>query len=136
MTERWARVEEHLKNAVLYERPHAAEAGEAWKRRLLARHGGAAVMLDADGPQVLRILIIFIPLVLLVLLMVISIWNFYTPPAGAAEGPAGWLRLSMQLLDIQLPAFNLWIFALIGAGVAGLTFLARGRLPNFLPLDW
>ncbi len=136
MTERWARIGEHLKNAALYEDDKAQPTGQAWKNRVLARHDGEALVLPSTGSSKLKPLLIFLPLVILVLLMVFSIWGAYTPASGDDDGPGGALKLAMQLLDIQMPAFNLWYLVILGAGISLLTFLVRGRTPNFLPLDW
>jgi len=135
MTERWARIGEHLKNAALYEDPDARPPGQAWRRRLLDHRGGEVIVLDR-GSSSLKPLLIFLPLVLLVLLMVFSVWGAYAPAAGDEDGPGGMLKLSMQLLDIQLPAVNIWYLLILGAAVTLITFIARGRAPNFLPLDW
>lgn len=135
MTERWARIGEHLKNAALYEDHGAPSAGQAWKHRLLARQGGESFALGR-GSSSLKPFLIFLPLVLLVLLMVLSIWNVYLPSSGDDDGPGGSLKLAMQLLDIQIPTFNFWYLAILGLGVTLITFLIRGRTPNFLPLDW
>ncbi len=134
MTERWARIGEHLKNAALYEDGKARVTGQVWKSRVLARHEGQALTLPAIGSSNLKPLLIFLPLVILILLMVFSIWGAYAPARG--DGPGGALKLAMQLLDIQMPSFNLWYLFVLGAAVSLLTFIVRGRTPNFLPLDW
>ncbi|MBC8367528.1 hypothetical protein H8E52_08965 [bacterium] len=136
MTERPARIGEHLKNAALYEDDKARITGQAWKSRVLARHDGEALTLPASGSPNLKLLMIFLPLVILVLLMIFSIWGAYAPDSGDDDGAGGALRLTMQLLDIQMPSFNLWYLVILGAGISLLTFLVRGRTPNFLPLDW
>ncbi len=135
MTERWARIGEHLKNSALYEDAEARPVGQAWKRRLLARQGGETLVLGG-GSSSLKPLLILLPLGLLILLMVASIWNVYLPPSGDDDGPGGALKLTLQLLDIRMPTLNLWFLVILGAGVTLLTFLIRGRTPNFLPLDW
>ncbi len=135
MTERWARIGEHLKNAALYEETGVRPVGQAWKRRVLARHGGEAIVMETSGSK-LKPLLIFLPLVLLVAMMVISVWGAYTPSAGDDDGPGGAVKLAMQLLDIQMPAFKLWYVVALGGAVTLITFLVRGRTPNFLPLDW
>jgi len=138
MTERWARVEEHLKNAALYESPDAAAPGEAWKRRLLARRNGETIAVAAAGRSPgMQALLIVLPLVILILVLALSTWSIYEPSAGGDEsGRGGWLRLSMQLLDIKLPVLKFWHLMAFGLGVTGLTFLVRGRLPNLPPMDW
>jgi len=136
MTERFSRIGEHLKNAALYENPSARPAGQAWKRRLLARQGVGAIGLDGGWSAGMRGLLIILPLILLVLLMVLSVWNLYAPSVGDDDGPGGAIKLAMQLLGIQAPAINIWYLMIFGAGVTLITFLARGRIPNFLPLDW
>jgi len=116
--------------------PKARVTGQAWKNRVLAHHGGQALVLPSSGSSNLKPLLIFLPLVILVLLMVFSIWGAYAPATGDDDGPGGALKLAMQLLDIQMPSFNLWYLVILGAGISLLTFLVRGRTPNFLPLDW
>ena len=145
MSDQWKRVEDHLREASLYEAASPRPAAASWRRRLLSRYGAPGDPLPAGGR--LRQFFPAIFSLSLVLLALILAWHYgYLDGFLASHDPASlevadrrpseWIRLAMSLLEVELPRFGLKSFFAMLALSAGLTVLVRRRSLNFLPLDW
>jgi len=145
MSDSWRRLDEHLKDASLYEDASTRPAGVAWRRRVLSRYAPAQVL--ADGNAGLRR---WIPAMLGAAgaLTVLTLLWYY----GALDGvlarlnpaevelgqrrPGEWLQLAAGLLELEMPEFTLKHYLILVGLSLGLTAFIRRRSLSLLPLDW
>ena len=145
MSEDWRRLEEHLKDASLYEDASARPAGVSWRRRVLSRHAATPVL--PDGGDRIRN---WLPAMLGAAgaLTVLSLLWYYGVLDGALarlnpsemevgrRRPGEWLQLAAGLLELEMPELTLKHYlALVGMSL-GLTAFIRRRSFDFLPTDW
>ena len=145
MSDQWRRVEDHLRDASLYEEAAPKAAGEAWRRRLLARYGSAEIVLPDSGgfrrflPATIALSFVLLALTLAWHYGILDAFFARHDPANvelASRRPSEWFRLALSLFDLEMPRFGLKSLLALLLLSSGLTLLVRRRSINILPMDW